>query len=478
MEKTIDTVEQKPRTAQHELRTAPKEPRVTHQDLPKNDILTVIIASSAGTLIEWYDMFLAIILASTLSVNFFPHEGSHFLETLAIVASSFMFRPLGSLIFGSIGDRIGRKYSFLLSLIIMGASTFFIGCIPSFSVIGWAAPVLLLVCRLLQGLAISGEYAGAVIYVAEHAPVNKRGFYTGFIQATVPIGLLICLVVVFIARSSMSPEDFTDYGWRIPFLLSAVLVLLSYKVRKKLHESPVFSQLKKDGKTSKSPIKEAFSTKGNVKTMFKAIFGGNAAQSAVMQTSLFVTLFFLQRAVLVPETTVIMIVAIVTFASAYFYQYFGALSDKIGRKKVLLSGLVASLILIPLSFYLFMQIGNPEGLKEVHEISNLQIVKLIGVSFLLSVAGAATYGPLGAFMLEIFPTKIRYTSMGFAQNMGNGFIGGATTFVTELIKTSFIVGAAFAPFIGLAYPIFLVALAIVVNAFLVPETYKNDLTED
>lgn len=450
----------------------------TIQTTPKNNILTVIIASSAGTLIEWYDMFLAIILAGTLSVNLFPAEGSHFLETLAVVASSFMFRPIGSLIFGNIGDKIGRKYSFLLSLVLMGASTFLIGCIPHFSSIGWAAPILLLVCRLMQGLAISGEYAGAVIYVAEHAPTNKRGFYTGFIQATVPVGLLVCLCIIFITKSAMSEADFAAYGWRIPFLLSSVLVALSYFARKKLHESPVFEELKKAGKTSKAPIKEAFTTKGNIKTMLKAIFGGNAAQSSVMQTSLFVTLFFMQRAVKLEETTVLMITGVVTLFSTYFYQYFGALSDKIGRKKVLIGGLVSSLILIPLSFYLFMKIGNPEGLTEVHAISNTAVLKIMGISFLLSVAGAATYGPLGAFMLEIFPTKIRYTSMGFAQNMGNGFIGGATTFITELIKTSFMVSAALSPFIGLMYPMFLVAVAIIVNVLFVRETYTTDLTEN
>lgn len=444
---------------------------------PQNKILTIIIASSAGTLIEWYDMFLAILLAGTLSVNLFPAGESHFLETLAVVVSSFMFRPIGSLIFGNIGDRIGRKSSFLLSLILMGVSTFLIGCIPHFSTIGWAAPILLLVCRLMQGLAISGEYAGAVIYVAEHAPAHKRGFYTGFIQATVPVGLLVCLGIIFIVKSIMSESDFTAYGWRIPFLLSSVLVLLSFFARKKLHESPVFEELKKAGKTSKAPIKEAFTTKGNIRTMLKAIFGGNAAQSSVMQTSLFVTLFFMQRAVKLEENTVLLITGVVTLLSTYFYQYFGALSDKIGRKKVLIGGLISSLIMIPLSFYLFMEIGNPEELTEVHAISNSAVLQIMGISFLLSVAGAATYGPLGAFMLEIFPTKIRYTSMGFSQNMGNGCIGGATTFITELIKTSFMVSAALSPFIGLIYPVFLVVVAIIVNVLFIPETYKTNLTE-
>lgn len=444
----------------------------------KNDIKTVIVASSVGTLIEWYDMLLAVILAKVLSVNLFPSEGSHFLETLAIVGSSFMFRPIGSLIFGNIGDKVGRKYSFLISLVLMGASTFLIGCIPNFSSIGWAAPVLLLLCRLLQGLAISGEYAGAVIYVAEHAPMEKRGFYTGFIQATVPVGLLVCLGVVFITESTMSEADFNSYGWRIPFLLSSVLVILSYFIRKRLHESPVFAELKKSGKTSKSPIKEAFTTKGNVKTMLKAIFGGNAAQSSVMQTNQFVVFFFLQNTVKLENTTVLLITGIAMFLSVYFYQYFGALSDKIGRKKVLIGGLVSSLILIPLSFYLFMKIGNPQGIDEVHSISTGAILKIVGLSFLLSVAAAATYGPLGAFMLEIFPTKIRYTSMGFAQNMGNGFIGGATAFVTEFLKTSFVVSAFLSPFIGLIYPLVLVVLAIIVNITLIPETYKTDLTKE
>ncbi|SFM64704.1 Major Facilitator Superfamily protein [Algoriella xinjiangensis] len=445
----------------------------------KNNIFQVIIASSVGTLIEWYDMFLAIILASVLSTQLFPNDGSsHFLETLAVVVSSFMFRPIGSLIFGSIGDRIGRKYSFLVSLIMMGAATFMIGCIPTYESVGWFAPVLLLVCRIMQGLAISGEYAGAVIYVAEHAPAKKRGFYTGFIQATVPIGLLLCLSVVFLTKSFLSEEMFNSFGWRIPFLFSGFLVILSYFIRQRLHESPIFEQLKKEGKTSKSPVKEAFSTPGNVKLMLKAIFGGNAAQSTIMQTTLFVTLFFLQRAVNLPYETVLIVILCSTLFSSFFYQWFGALSDKIGRKPVMLGGMIASFILIPLSFYLYMKIGNPGGLTEVHSISNLAVVGIIAISLITSIAGAATYGPLGAFMLEIFPTKIRYTSMGFAQNMGNGFIGGATTFITELIKMTLIVSAAMSPYVGLAYPLILIFIAILVNYFTIPETYKNDLTEE
>ncbi len=455
------------------------ETTVNSNTKEKNNILQVIIASSVGTLIEWYDMFLAIILASVLSTQLFPNDGSsHFLETLAVVVSSFMFRPIGSLIFGSIGDKIGRKYSFLVSLIMMGSATFLIGCIPTFESVGWFAPALLLICRIFQGLAISGEYAGAVIYVAEHAPKEKRGHYTGFIQATVPLGLLICLLVVYLTQSSLTEEQFTSFGWRIPFLFSGVLVLISYFIRKKLHESPVFEKLKKEGKTSKSPIKDAFTTPGNVKLMLKAIFGGNAAQSTIMQTTLFVTLFFLQRAVMLPYETVLVVVLIATLFSSVFYQWFGSLSDKIGRKPVMLGGMISSFILIPLSFYFYMKIGNPEGLAEIHNIGTPAILSIAGISLITSIAGAATYGPLGAFMLEIFPTKIRYTSMGFAQNMGNGFIGGATTFVTELIKSTLIVSAAMSPYIGLTYPLILIFIAILVNYFTVPETSNTDLTED
>jgi len=455
------------------ITTAPSE------ETEKSNIFQIILASSVGTLIEWYDMFLAIILASVLSTQLFPNDGSsHFLETLGVVVSSFMFRPIGSLIFGSIGDRIGRKYSFLVSLIMMGVATFMIGCIPTFESVGWFAPVLLLFCRILQGLAISGEYAGAVIYVAEHAPAEKRGFYTGFIQATVPIGLLLCLSVVFITQSILTEEDFLNYGWRIPFLFSGILVILSYFIRKRLHESPIFEQLKKEGKTSKQPIMDAFTTPGNIKLMIRAIFGGNAAQSTIMQTTLFVTLFFLQRAVNLPYETVLIVVLCSTLFSSFFYQWFGALSDRIGRKPVMLGGMISSFILIPLSFFLYMKLGNPDGLSEVHAISNLQIFGIVLVSLITSIAGAATYGPLGAFMLEIFPTKIRYTSMGFAQNMGNGFIGGMTTFITELIKSTLIVSAAMSPYIGLIYPLILILIAIIVNYLLIPETYKTDLTED
>ncbi|MEO7692684.1 MAG: MFS transporter, partial [Chryseolinea sp.] len=258
----------------------------------------IITASATGTLLEWYDLFLAVILARTLSKSFFPdNDSTAFLETLALVASSFLIRPLGSLIFGAIGDKTGRKRSFLISLVLMGTATFLIGLIPTYSVIGWFAPICLLVLRLIQGFALSGEYSGAIIYTCENAPGNKRGYYTGFTQATVPVGLLLCLLVVILVQSLMTPEEFADWGMRIPFLSSAVLVLFSYLIRRRMEETPYFLQLKQSGNISKSPVKEVLSDKSKLKLMLKVIFGGNAAQSTIMHTSQFVTLYFLQRTV-------------------------------------------------------------------------------------------------------------------------------------------------------------------------------------
>jgi MFS family permease len=436
---------------------------------------TAIIASATGTLLEWYDLFLAVILAKLLSSQLFPaNSDTAFLETLAIVGSSFFVRPIGSLFFGSLGDRKGRKKSFLLSLLLMGGATFFIGLIPTFSQIGWAAPILLLVLRLAQGFALSGEYSGAIVYVAENAPADKKGYYTGFIQATVPIGLLLCLVVVIGVQSFMSPDDFSSWGWRLPFLSSAFLVLFSYLARRQMDETPVYLEMKASGNLSKSPVKESLNSWKKIKLIVMVIFGGNAAQSTIMQTSQFVTLYFLQRAMKVDEFTSFTILAVALLLGTPFFQWAGAWSDKIGRKKVIYMGIVLGLISIPASFYLFNSLGNPDGLSIPHSLPVSTTVLFIVMAFINMIASALVYGPMGIFVMEYFESKVRYTSMGFTHNIGNGLIGGATPLITEFIKANVIVGAALSPFVGLMYPMGLVALAFIINPFLKDNSDIND----
>lgn len=433
-----------------------------------------IIASATGTLLEWYDLFLAVILAKTLSSQLFPSgESTYFLETLAIVGSSFFIRPLGSLFFGSMGDRKGRKQTFLLSLLVMGGATFLIGLIPTYQQAGWLAPLSLLVLRLAQGFALSGEYSGAIIYVSENAPADKRGFYTGFIQATVPVGLLLCLLVVIGIQSLMSPESFNAWGWRLPFLSSAVLVFFSYIVRRRMEETPVFNQLKDSGNVSKSPIRESLNSFPKWRLILMLIFGGNAAQSSIMQTSQFVTLYFLQRAVKIEEQLSFIILATALLLGTPFFQWAGALSDRIGRKKVIYAGILLGMISIPLSFYLFNTLGNPGHLTETHSISTGLTLLFILLCFVNMLSSALVYGPMGVFMTEFFEGRTRYTSMGFAHNIGNGVIGGATPLITEFLKANLVVGALLAPYIGLLYPLGLVVLALIINPFLKETVGKN-----
>jgi MFS family permease len=443
----------------------------------KNNLKLVIVASSVGTLIEWYDLLLAVIMANILSMQLFPAGGNNFIETLGIVATTYLIRPFGSLLFGNFGDKIGRKHTFLVSLLLMGGATFLIGCIPTYEQAGWASPILFLILRLMQGLAISGEYSGAVIYVAEHSPPHQRGFYTGFIQTTSSIALILGLVVVFTIKSIMTDESFNSFGWRIPFLFSAILVIASYFIRRKLHESPVFAQLKNEGKTSKSPVKETFKTKKNIGLILAAVFGGNAAQSAIMQVNQIITLFFLQRTVKLEDTTALLIMATGILLAGPFFQIFGAISDRVGRKKIMLPGMILGLFVIPIMFYLFLELGNPQRLDTIQYIDTQTTIIFIGLVFMLTISGTMVYGPMGAFLMEMFPTKIRYTSMGFVYNVGNGAIGGSTPVITELIKSSVVIGFAFSPFIGLAYPLALILIGIIVNIFWVPETYKNNLTD-
>jgi MFS family permease len=438
-------------------------------------LFTIIASASVGTLIEFYDLILAVILAPVLAQNLFPPGEARFLETLAIVVTSYLIRPIGALIFGRVGDSIGRKKPFLVSLLLMGGATFLIGCIPPFESIGWFAPFCLLALRLLQGLAISGEYTAATIFTAEHAPDHRRGYYTGFIQSTIPLSLLTCLSVLFVVQRSMSPALFVSHGWRLPFLLSAVLVILGYFIRKKLTETPRYKKLKTDGNISTKPVKESFVAKGNFKLMLLIVFGGCAAQATLMQTTHFVMIFFLQRTVLLSLNTTLLIVAVSTLLGFPFFQLFAALSDRVGRKPIMLGGLILSVILVPLVFFAMLHLGNPNHASTVHSIDSITTVKLVLLVASLHICCAMVYGPLGAFILEAFPTRIRFTSMGFVYNVGNGVLGGSTTFISELLRNMAILTAGFSFLTGLLYPIFLIALAIVINTFFIPETYQRKL---
>lgn len=438
-------------------------------------LFPIIASASIGTLIEFYDLILAVVLAPVLSQHLFPPGEARFLETLAIVITSYLIRPIGALIFGGVGDAKGRKKPFLVSLLLMGSATFLIGCIPSFETIGWLAPLSLLLLRLLQGLAISGEYSGATIYVAEHARDHQRGYYTGFIQSTIPLALLTCLSVLFLTQKAMTADAFNSYGWRFPFLLSAILVILGYYIRKKLTETPRFKTLKAAGKISNKPVKETFTTTGNLKAMFLIVFGGCAAQATLMQTTHFVMIFYLQRSVLLSLETTLLIVGASTLLGFPFFQLFAAMSDKVGRKIIILSGLILSALLVPLVFCVILLQGNPDHLTVVHTIGDVTTIKIILLIAALHICCAMVYGPLGAFILEAFPTRIQFTSMGFVYNVGNGVLGGSTTFIAELLRGMAIITATYSFFTGLLYPLFLILVAIVINAFFIPETSKRKL---
>lgn len=440
----------------------------------KKRMRVVITASAAGTLLEWYDLFLAVILARTLSKSFFPdNDTTAFLETLAIVGSSFLIRPIGSLIFGSIGDRSGRKRSFLLSLLLMGSATFLIGLIPNFTVIGWLAPISLLVLRLIQGFALSGEYSGAIIYTCENSPPDKRGFYSGFTQATVPVGLLLCLLVVIFVQSLMSADDFQNWGMRIPFLTSLLLVLFAYLIRRRMAETPYFLHLQQSGNLARSPVKEVLSDRRKLLLMLKLIFGGNAAQSAIMHSSQFVTLYFLQRTVHLHESTTYIILATALLAGTPLFQLAGSWSDRFGRRKMIFYGMLIALVSIPFSFYLFLNLGNPERLTTAHDIGAPLTLLFILLVFINTFASALVYGPMGAFIVEFFQGRTRYTAMGFTHNIGNGLIGGATPLVTELLRTTLTVSAALSPFVGLLYPLTLIIIGLIVNP-LIPEPQEEE----
>lgn len=424
----------------------------------------MIGASSAGTLIEWYDFYIFGSLATIISMRFFPpgDEVVNLLLTLATFATGFIVRPFGALVFGRIGDVVGRKYTFLVTLLIMGVSTTLIGLLPDYNTIGIFAPILLLLLRLLQGLALGGEYGGAATYVAEHAPDGKRGFYTSFIQTTATLGLFVSLGVILACRTLMGEEKFTDIGWRVPFLLSFVLVIISVIIRRKLHESPVFAEMKASGKASKSPLRDSFLEPENRRLVIIALLGATAGQGVVWYTGQFYALYYLQTVLKVNFVLTNQIIAIALLLATPFFVVFGALSDKIGRKKIMMTGcLVAALSWIPIYKAMAHYSGFFTGAPP--QMGMLIFLVWIQVMFVTMV-----YGPIAAFLVELFPTHIRYTSMSLPYHIGNGVFGG----MVPLIGT-WMVSRTGDIYSGLYYPIAVALMTFVIGCIWVKE--RNSL---
>ncbi len=503
-----------------------------------NSISKVIFASSVGTLIEWYDFYIFGMLAKTISTQFFPETNSTaaLLSTLAIFAAGFIVRPFGALVFGRLGDLIGRKYTFLLTLVLMGGSTFLIGLVPSYKSIGIAAPLLVLLLRLVQGLALGGEYGGAATYVAEYAPVGKRGYYTSWIQTTATLGLFVALGVILLVKTNMSDANFNAEwgGWRYPFWASILLVVVSIYIRLKMNESPLFAKLKHEGKTSTNPLKESFGKKENFKMVLLALFGATMGQGVIWYTGQFYAQNFLETKCNLEfeQSRTIMLWAI-AFATPFFI-FFGWLSDKIGRKWIMLTGMLLGILCYRPIYKTFIDkttidensasfatVGLPQNTETIKEIKptvflkteqtiyktvsgfnyetkrvdtileikdqkNIEEYKLhnfqgskgigqvqylnkhlppnlfwifVGLVFVQILFVTMVYGPIAAFLVELFPTKIRYTSMSLPYHIGNGVFGGLVPFIGLLLSSTFTKD----PLVGLWYPIGAASLCFIIG---------------
>ncbi len=385
---------------------------------PEYPIKRIIFASSLGTMIEWYDFYIFGSLAAVMSPLLFPGKDPvwDLIKYWALFATGFVVRPFGALVFGRIGDLIGRKYAFMVTLSIMGLSTFLLGCLPTYSTIGLLAPTIVLVLRLLQGLALGGEYGGAAVYVAEHVPDNKRGFYTSFIQITATLGLFVSLIVVLGVKAMMPEADFKAWGWRIPFLLSIILVAMSLYIRMKLAESPLYASLKSQGRTSAAPLKESFANWTNFKIVLLVLVGATAGQGVVWYTGQFYALAFMQSVMKLDIVKSSTVVAIAILIGMPFFTVFGALSDKIGRLKIMMAGnLIAALTYLPIYHWMLSSSPDPK---------NPNMVVLTLLTFIQVIYVTMVYGPIAAFLIEAFPAKIRYTSFSLPYHIGNGWFGG------------------------------------------------------
>jgi MFS family permease len=428
---------------------------------------TIIAASAAGTAIEWYDFYLFGSLATVMAANFFPQGDSlaGLLLTLATFATGFAVRPFGALIFGRVGDLIGRKYTFLVTVSIMGGATAVIGILPRYETIGLLAPLILVLLRLLQGLALGGEYGGAAIYVAEHAPDGRRGYFTSFIQTTATLGLFVSLIVILIVRTAFGVQAFTDYAWRIPFLLSIVLVAFALYIRWRLRETPLFQSLKDTGRASTSPLKDSFGNARNWRLILLALFGATMGEAVVWYTGQFYALTFLQSVLKIDLSTSYIIVATALLIGTPLFVVFGALSDRIGRKNIIMLGcLLAALTYYPIYLGMAAAAADPKNVNVPVEI----VLVLIQVVYVTMV-----YGPIAALLVEMFPGKIRYTSLSLPYHIGNGEFGGWLPFIATAL-----VAATGNRFAGLIFPIVVALICFVVGTTMLQETHKTQIWKE
>jgi MFS family permease len=499
-------------------------------------LMSVIMASSVGTLIEWYDFYIYGTLAPYIAKQFFPADNltASYLAALGSFAAGFIVRPFGALVFGRLGDLIGRKYTFLVTLVLMGLSTFAIGLIPGYAQIGMFAPFLILVLRLLQGLALGGEYGGAATYVAEHAPKHQRGFYTGFIQTTATIGLLLSIVVILTTKNYLGDEKFADYGWRIPFILSAVMIAISVYIRLKMAESPMFTKIKASGHLSSNPLKESFLKKENLKMVLLALFGAVAGQGVIWYTGQFYAMSFMDTVCKIEFNTVRYILAFAIVIATPFFLVFGALSDRIGRKWIMMAGMLLGILtyrpiyqkMLDISSYASTELSsnayssntiavnattgdtiitntfsglytNGNTVKEItttkilaqkttQDLSKPEVKTTVWLAssnwwfmtflvFLQILYVTMVYGPIAAFLVELFPTRIRYTSMSLPYHIGNGIFGGLVPYIATFLVASTVtdqnpLGDRLA---GLFYPMVIAGVCLIIGCLYLPSRTDN-----